>query len=455
MRRTLVLCLLVIATIALLSHQPRIRAANSFAADVRSNYAANPYNAAQPNSPATFFAPADTKSLATWDAKSAAGYLDQRAAWWMSWPRAQRDHETFCISCHTAVPYAISRSSLRSALGEQSLPPVERRLLDNVTKRVRLWHEVEPFYNDKDRGPYKSVESRGTESVLNALVLASHDATTGHLSPDTLTAFSNMWAEQVVAAGTPASRPGPSGTASVAASAKAGYDAPSVSTAPTYADAPNQLGAWRWLRFKNEPWEADDSDFYGAALAAIAVGMAPENYRARAEIQPNLKLLHDYLNRQSSSEPLMNRVVLLWASTKLPGILDSAQQKVILNQILSKQEPDGGWSLPALAPNWQRHDNSPQDPQSDGYATGLIAFVLEQFALPLDSGRLKTAPLPDDHSVRLRSALAWLSTHQDPSSGAWPSVSLNNNAAHHISPDTVRFMNDAATAYAVLALNER
>jgi squalene-hopene/tetraprenyl-beta-curcumene cyclase len=455
MRRALVLCLCVIATIALLSRQSPIRGANSFAADTRPNDAANPYSAAEPNSAASFFARADAGPLAGWDAKAAAAYLDQRAAWWMGWPRAQRDHETFCISCHTAVPYAMSRSSLRTAIGEQSLSPTERRLLDNVTKRVRLWHEVEPFYNDKDRGPYKSVESRGTESVLNALVLASHDATTGHLSPDTLTAFSNMWAEQVVVPAKPVSRPASSGVAAAAASAKAGYDAPSVSSAPAYADAPNQVGAWRWLRFKNEPWEADDSDFYGAALAAIAVGMAPENYRARAEIQPNLKLLGDYLNRQSSAEPLMNRVVLLWASTKLPGLLDSAQQKLILNEILSKQEPDGGWSLPALAPNWQRHDNSPQDPQSDGYATGLIAFVLERLALRFDYGRLKTIPLPDDPSVRLRSALAWLSTHQDPSTGAWPSASLNNNAAHHISPDTVRFMNDAATAYAVLALNER
>jgi hypothetical protein len=31
---------------------------------------------------------------------------------------------------------------------------------------------------------------------------------------------------------------------------------------------------------------------------------------------------------------------------------------------------------------------------------------------------------------------------------------LNNNEEHHISPDTARFMKDAATAYAVLALSE-
>src|SRR6516225_5553744 len=109
---------------------------------------------------------AETEIANSWDPKAAAAYLDRRQAWWMEWPRAQRDHETFCVSCHTAVPYALSRSALRTALAEQAASPNERRLLDSVTKRVRLWKEVDPFYKDADRGPYKSVESRGTESVL-------------------------------------------------------------------------------------------------------------------------------------------------------------------------------------------------------------------------------------------------------------------------------------------------
>jgi hypothetical protein len=58
----------------------------------------------------------ETKIANTWNPKAAAAYLDRRQAWWMEWPRAQRDHGTFCVSCHTAVPYALSRSALRSAL---------------------------------------------------------------------------------------------------------------------------------------------------------------------------------------------------------------------------------------------------------------------------------------------------------------------------------------------------
>lgn len=190
----------------------------------------------------------ETKIAKSWDPKTAAAYLDRRLAWWMEWPRAQRDHETFCVSCHTAVPYALSRSNLRTALDEHAPSPNEQRLLNSVTKRVRLWKEVEPFYKDADRGPYKSLESRGTESVLNALILSSRDAQSGQLSNDTRTAFENMWGEQQTAG--------------------------------------EQKGAWLWLRFKNEPWEADDSGYFGATLAAVAVGIAPGNYRATPEVKP-------------------------------------------------------------------------------------------------------------------------------------------------------------------------
>jgi squalene-hopene/tetraprenyl-beta-curcumene cyclase len=357
----------------------------------------------------------ETKPANPWDQKAAAAYLDQRAGWWMGWPRAARDHETFCVSCHTAVPYAMSRPALRAALAEQGPSANERKLLDNVKKRVRLWKEVAPFYTDADRGVYKSVESRGTESVLNALILASTDASTAAnndaskvwrrapLSDDTRAAFENMWAEQ-----------------------------------QTTGD---KKGAWLWLRFKNEPWEADDSDYYGAALAAIAVGTAPENYRARPEIQNNLKMLREYLNREYAAESLSNRVVLLWASAKLSGLLDAERQKAIINEALGKQQADGGWSLASMAGDWKRHDGTPQEALSDGYATGLIAFALEQAGLPRENRQLQQG-------------LAWLANHQNKADGFWLAYSLNNNEEHHMSPDTARFMKDAATAYAVLALSE-
>jgi squalene-hopene/tetraprenyl-beta-curcumene cyclase len=345
----------------------------------------------------------ETNAAGSWDQKAAAAYLDQRASWWFEWPKSARDHETFCISCHTAVPYALSRPALRKALSETALSPNERRLLDNVTKRVRLWKEVAPFYRTEDRGGNKTVESRGTEAVLNALVLASRDAQTGQLSNDTVTAFDNMWREQL--------------------------------------SKGDKKGSWVWLRFANEPWEADDSDFYGATLAAIAVGTAPGDYRSRPEIQNNLKLLREYLNRKSPVQTTINRAVLLWASAKWPGLLDPQSQRAIIAEVLAQQQPDGGWSLSSLIGDWKRHDGTAQEAQSDGYATGLITLALQQAGIPWDNTQQKQG-------------LAWLAANQDKKAGYWPSYSLNNNVQHHMSPDTVRFMNDAATAYAVLALTE-
>jgi squalene-hopene/tetraprenyl-beta-curcumene cyclase len=345
----------------------------------------------------------ETKPANSWDPRAAAVYLDRRASWWMDWPRAQRDHGTFCVSCHTALPYALSRSALRGAIGEQGPSPNERRLLDNVTKRVRLWKEVEPFYKDADRGPYKSVESRGTESVLNALILSSRDAQSGQLSRDAQMAFDNMWAEQQTAG--------------------------------------KQKGAWLWLRFKNEPWEADDSDYFGATLAAVAVGIAPGNYRATPEAQAKLKLLSEYLNREFAAQTTINRVLLLWAAAKLPGLLDPDRQKAIIGELLEKQQPDGGWSLSSLSGDWKRADGTSQETASDGYATGLITFVLQQTGMSYENAKLKRG-------------LAWLTANQDKTEGSWPGYSLNKNKENHISPETALFMNDAATSYAVLSLTD-
>ena len=118
----------------------------------------------------------------SWDPKTAAAYLDQRQVTWMGWPGSARDHGTFCVACHTGLPYALSRPALRRALGEQGPSINERKLVENVTKRVLLWNEVEPFYKDGETyHDNKNAQSRGTESVLNALILATSDAQTGVL----------------------------------------------------------------------------------------------------------------------------------------------------------------------------------------------------------------------------------------------------------------------------------
>src|SRR5579872_2049528 len=131
----------------------------------------------------------ETATQKHWSAEAAASYLDQREAQWSEWPGATRGHGTFCVSCHTALPYALARPVLAKALSEPGSSPQERVLVDNVSKRVRFWDEDRPYYSDKDSGLYKTDESRGTEAILNALILANRDAQQGTSSADTRLAF--------------------------------------------------------------------------------------------------------------------------------------------------------------------------------------------------------------------------------------------------------------------------
>ena len=123
----------------------------------------------------------DDDAAISWSQAKAAQYLDSRETWWQAWPKAQRDHGTICVSCHSVLPYALARPALRQQMGEQDPAGPERTMLNNVLRRVTLWNDVEPFYKDGKSGPTKSIESRSTESVLNALILSSYDARSGHL----------------------------------------------------------------------------------------------------------------------------------------------------------------------------------------------------------------------------------------------------------------------------------
>jgi squalene-hopene/tetraprenyl-beta-curcumene cyclase len=334
--------------------------------------------------------------LASWSPSAAAKYLDEREVWWQYWEPAKRDHGTICVSCHTNVPYALSRSALGGQLGEQGAPEPEQVMLDSIDKRVANWTEMAPFYSDAGYGAGKAAQSRSTESVINAVILASYDAQQGKLRPITKQAFGEAWALQE----------------------KSGPDA----------------GGWLWQDFRLVPWETK-SGYQGAAMLAIALGNAPEDYVNDPAIRTNVALLENYLKHGYADQSLMSRVYVLWASARMPGLLTATQRAELIDQLRKLQQQDGGWILDSLdkQPFWRLLMGTSQ---SDGCATGLVMIALEVSGI---SG--------DDPMVQ--HGLAWLQQHQS-TDGSWRAYSLNE--PRDPNSNIGRFMSDAATGYAVLAL---
>jgi hypothetical protein len=335
----------------------------------------------------------------SWSPESAAHYLDSREVWWQGWDRAQKDHGTLCISCHTQATYGLARPVLRRRLGEREVSPQEQVMLASIEKRVRDWKEMKPFYSDAIYGTGKDVESRNAESVLNAVILANYDAGRKDLSERALMAFDNAWALQ-------------------------------SSTGP-------DAGSWVWQNFDYPPWEAKESQYHWAALMAVAVVKAPGDYRNDPKIAGNLRLLTDYLHSHYNAQPLVNKLVALWASSYFPAVMTSEEKHELVQRVNRLQHLDGGWSLTDLG-TWKRRDNTPLETRSDGYATGLVVFVREEVA-----PNARRNP----HVAR---GLAWLESNQDKATGAWPAWSLNKN--RDLETPVGKFMSDAATSYAVLAI---
>ncbi len=332
-----------------------------------------------------------------WNRQAAASYLDSREVWWQSWPRAQKDHGTLCISCHTVVPYAMARPALTHDLSETAMTPAEKTMFDSVEKRVSMWSEVVPFYSDANNGPGKTAQAHSTEAVLNAVVLASYDARQGHLRPITRKAFDAAWALQL--------------------------------------GSGDGAGGWLWQDFHLAPWESNQSAYPGAALLAVEVGKAPGGYADEPGVRPHVQRLVEYLRRQYSSQPLINQVYVLWASPKLPGLLTADERKALIEKLQSLQQNDGGWKLASLT-EWKRLDDSAEPAESDGLATALALLAMEETGSGSQDGSVKRG-------------VAWLERHQE-KDGNWRSASPNK--LRDPESNVGRFMSDAATGYAVLAL---
>ena len=341
--------------------------------------------------------------------RRAIAYLDARQDEWSRFAKAQRGEgadKTACLSCHTGLSYALGRPALRLFAGTPGPAAQEQRLVKAVSLRVEHVTELdsprfELMYDFEDR---KKVESRGTEAVLNALILARHDATTtgrSTISPATRTALDHLWATQTTEGG--------------------------------------DAGSWDWLNFGLEPWEGNGSRAFGAALAAIAVGCTP-GYAGEKLDEPaarGVRALHDYLRRRFPKESLYNRLWMLEAASITDGLLTADQKREVINQLRAVRHDDGGWSLADLG-TFKRVDGTPQTRESDGHATGLALHALLAAGTPLDRPEVVQG-------------LAWLRGHQQ-EDGSWRGISVNKKR----DPSTFigKLMTDAATATAAQALIE-
>jgi hypothetical protein len=180
-------------------------------------------------------------------------------------------------------------------------------------------------------------------------------------------------------------------------------------------------GAWNWFALKLDPWETEDSKYFGAALAAVAASTSKSPADQLAE-------LRSYLERKRAGQPLHNRVVLLWTQK---GFLAKQERKELEKALLDAQAKDGSWTLASLGP-WAK----PPQGEGDAYATALAAYTMKRAGLSKHKS--------------FRKAAEWLASHQDASSGSWKATSMNKTYPSGSMMEG--FMNDAATAYAVAAL---
>jgi squalene-hopene/tetraprenyl-beta-curcumene cyclase len=345
--------------------------------------------------------------LPDWKPAAAARYLDERANAWFTFTGADRGEgltRSSCLSCHTMLPYVLARPVLRKLTGAAAPTEQENRVLTQLGRRSENWKNLDTkpyrlFYDFNER---KKKESWGTESVLNAVAFAFADRYQELQSPreKTRQAFARLWSTQSLGG--------------------------------------DQKGAWPWLNFGLEPWESDNGGYYGAALAAVAVGTAPGYYRPGSDkdLDNRVRLLSSYLKDKLPAQSLYNQTFALWAAAKLDFILTADARRKIVADLFSKQQADGGWRLASLGA-FTRKDGTAEPLQSDGYATGLVLHVLQNAGVPKSD-------------ARIAKGLAWLKTHQT-ASGAWQGFSLNKerDPATHVG----KFMSDAATGYAVLALD--
>ena len=276
-----------------------------------------------------------------------------------------------CFTCHTNFAYRYARPMISAKAPAHD--DIRKALEDMVSVR---WKEKGPRWD--------------AEVVASAAALAFNDAlTTGKLHPLTRMALDRMWTVQ------------------------------------------KKDGGFSWLKCAWPPMENDDH--YGVTLAALAVGVAPENYAKTEAAHKGVAQIRTWL-KANPPQNLHHRAMILWVSTYLDGFMAKDEQQATVKALLAQQRSDGGWNSASLG-NWKRHkdEKTEQDfTTSDGYGAGFTIYVLRRAGVPASN-------------PALQKGVAWLKSNQR-ESGRWFTRSLYKDNKH--------FLTHAGTAFAVMARAE-
>ena len=324
-------------------------------------------------------AAADEAKLDKLSVPLAVKYLEEGTVAW----NGQRK----CITCHTNGTYMTVRPALTAKLGKPSEATREFFLATLKT------------FETEDRAKLKQ-STRPAQVIYLAAGLSEWDAhVTKQLTPETEKALSLMFEIQL------------------------------------------ESGTWGTL----DCWPPYESDaFHEATVAAMAAATAPGWLKKVADAKDEKLLgtigkLKTYLRTEPPPHDY-GATLLLWANSRLPGLVDDARKQELIAMLFKQQRDDGGWSIRTFSSpeKWGKGNREKKlkdepefsAPPSDGHMTGLAIIVLREAGVPATD-------------ARLQKGIAWLTSNQR-ASGRWWTRSLNTDASH--------FITYSGTAFPLLAL---
>jgi squalene-hopene/tetraprenyl-beta-curcumene cyclase len=190
-------------------------------------------------------------------------------------------------------------------------------------------------------------------------------------------------------------------------------------------------GGWNWRNDGYPPTEYDEH--YGVTLAALITGIAPDKYIQTKEARRGLEKIRNFLKNNPPAS-LHHRAMIAWTSCYVKDLMNKQERTKTLNELLTLQRPDGGWSTPGLLADWKglkRKDGKPHDTKtSDAYATGFTIIVARELGVSSKDSRLV-------HGID------WLLNNQRVS-GKWFCRSPAIDSRHYFS--------NLGSAFAILAL---